>query len=337
VHLGRKIAQQPMTKKSISFDQIKQIVRYMKIKNIFTIILLILLLITIPKSVFSQIPDFSKVPSLDDGDSLNITYLINHGVKISNDKVICWFPKDSLSEKSMNEIIEMITIGIKGAEKLMNSPLSWQTHSYNTPYTIYFRFDKFTSHGSNSGFVSIPFWRIKKGEAPWLHEILHEMLYSKSQHKYFENTQKDSLVEKYFYTKYPIWIYEGLPEYMSLKVSIMENIPRFDPLLKGFQTNVDSLFLSELNGEKGQYILPFIGAGGVMPQLFSKDRPLYAPTFYHGSCSFIKYISDNYGLEILLNSISSYRQEQEVIENLTGKSLEEMKSDWLKKIKTKSN
>ena len=37
----------------------------------------ITLLITIVKPLFSQIPDFSKVPILHEGDSLNIVHLIN--------------------------------------------------------------------------------------------------------------------------------------------------------------------------------------------------------------------------------------------------------------------
>jgi hypothetical protein len=66
--------------------------------------LAIALFIAVPKPLFSQLPDFSKAPNLHEGDSLNIAYLINNGVKITNGKVIAWFPKDSLSEKRMNEI-----------------------------------------------------------------------------------------------------------------------------------------------------------------------------------------------------------------------------------------
>lgn len=68
------------------------------------------------KSSIGQIPDFSKVPNVHAGDSLNISFLINNGIKITKGKAICWFPKDSLSEKSMNGIADTLNKGIIAAE-----------------------------------------------------------------------------------------------------------------------------------------------------------------------------------------------------------------------------
>jgi len=222
--------------------------------------LAIALCIAIPKPLFSQIPDFPKVPNLYEGDSLNIIYLINNGVKITNGKVIAWFPKDSLSKKRMYEITEMLNTGISGAEKFINAPLPWQVHPLAKPYTFYFRFDRFVSHGSLAGFMSIPFWRIKEGKAPWLHELLHEMLYSKS-----EKMASDSLTVKEMDENLPLWLYEGLPDYISVQVSLIEKLPRFDVFSNSDQTNFDSMFVREMDSEKGRYILPFIGGKGIMP------------------------------------------------------------------------
>jgi hypothetical protein len=55
---------------------------------------------------------------------------------------------------------------------------------------------------------------------------------------------------------------------------------------------------------------------------------LYAPAFYHGSSSFVQYIVDKYGVEILLSAISSFRKEQEKIEQLTAKSIDILKEEW---------
>ncbi|MEO8146420.1 MAG: hypothetical protein ABI723_02225 [Bacteroidia bacterium] len=291
--------------------------------------LTIALLISLVKSLFSQVPDFSKVPLLNDGDSLNITYLVNNGVKISDRQVICWFPKDSLSARRMNEIADMINIGISGAEKFINAPLSWQLHRPDEPYTFYFRLDRFISHASRYGFVSVPFWRIKDGKAPWLHEVIHEMLYSKT-----GSWNSNNVTEKEWSEKMPLWLFEGLPDYISLQVSLSENLPWFDVFSDNYQTNIDTLFAEELKSQKGSYILSFIGSKGVMPELFSNDRIYYAPAFYHGSSSFVKYIADNYGIKILLAGISSFGQEHETIEKLSGKSLEILKKEWMNKLKT---
>ena len=280
------------------------------------------------QTLFSQIPDFSKVPSLHDGDSVNITYLINNGVKITAGKAICWFPKDSLSDERMNEIANMINTGIRGAEKFINAPLPWQLHQPSQPYTLYFRHDRFVSHASMAGFVCIPFWRIKEGKSPWLHEILHEMLDTNTG-SWFTKTVTDEEFDK----NVPLWLFEGLADYISLKVSVSENLPRFDVFSNSALTNIDSLFMKDLESEKGNYILSFIGSKGVIPELSSKDRILYAPCFYHGSESFTCYLADNYGLKMLLTAISSYRKELDTIESLSGKKLEKLKQEWLDKLR----
>ena len=289
--------------------------------------LIIALLVAIAKPLFSQVPDFSSVPEMHEGDSLNITYLIHNGVKILDRKVICWFPKDSLSEKQMSEIAFTLNTGIRGAEKFINAPLSWQVHQPDEPYTFYFRFDRFISHASCAGFVSIPFWRIKAGKAPWLHEVMHEMLYSKT-----ESLFAKTVTEKEHYEKMPLWLVEGLPEYISLKVSLIENLSWFDVFSNTYQPNIDSLFINEKATEKGEYVLSFIGANGMMPELSSEDR-FYAFSFYHGSYSFVKYLAENYNIEILLTAISLFGQEQETIEKLTGKPMEILKKEWLDKLK----
>jgi hypothetical protein len=72
-----------------------------------------------------------------------------------------------------------------------------------------------------------------------------------------------------------------------------------------------------------------------MPELSSKNRIDYAPGFYHGSCSFVQFIADNYGLDVLLTAISSPGKEQESIEMATGKPPATLKKEWLEKLKIK--
>lgn len=280
------------------------------------------------KTLYAQIPNFSKVPLLYDGDSINITYLISNGVQITAGKAICWFPKDSLSEQKMNVITGMINAGIVGAEKLINAPLPWQLHQPTEPYTFYFRFDRFISHSSQAGFISIPFWRIKEGKSPWLHEILHEMLDSKTGSWFSKTVTNEDLTKNM-----PLWLFEGLPDYVSQKISLSENLPLFDVFSNSRLTNIDSLFMKEISSDKSSYILSFIGTKGLIPELSSENRFLYAPCFYHGSASFTRYLADNYGIKMLLTAISSFKKELETIERLTGKTLEILKKEWLQKLK----
>jgi len=277
---------------------------------------------------FSQTPDFSKVTNVHSGDSANIVHLIKNGVRIKNEKVIAWFPKDSLSEKRMKEILDTLNIGVTAAEKFIKAPLPWQVQQKNDFYTFYFRLDSFISHASFAGFVSVPFWRIKEGKAPWLHEAMHEMLNTKRGNWLNATVSRKDLAENM-----PLWLAEGLPEYIAMQVSQQHHLPHFDPHSNGFYKDVDSLCKDDLRNEKGEYILSYIGRKGVMLELFGKDRRSYAPAFYHCSCSFVKYLVSQNGIEILLNSLSAYPRELEELEKLMTPSLEVMKKSWVEKLK----
>src|SRR5215203_1409937 len=118
-----------------------------------SITLLFAVLLSTGIKAFSQTPDFSLVPNLKPGDSLSITHLINNGTEARKGKVICWFPKDSLSKAQMDKILDTFNIGIAAAERLIKAPLAWQVQQIESPYTFYFRLDSFVSHASGAGFV----------------------------------------------------------------------------------------------------------------------------------------------------------------------------------------
>jgi|GEM_PF-1665971 len=293
--------------------------------------LIVLFVITATLKAGSQVPDFSKVPNVHENDSAAITDIVHHGIKITRNKTVCWFPADSFPQKRMNEISDTINKGIAAAEKFLNAPLPWQVHAFNEPYTFYFRTDSFVSHASGAGFVSVPAWRIKNGKAPWLHEALHEMLNTKS--GTWEDTIKVS--EEDWKTKMPLWLFEGLPDYISVEVSRANNLKWFDVFSNSSQMNIDSVFREDMSekNEYASYILSHIGENGVMPELSSKERKKYAPTFYHGSGSLVAYIARTYGLQPLLAAISSFQKEQEILEVMTGKPLVVLKKEWLEKLK----
>lgn len=289
-------------------------------------ILFVVLLTFSIKSV-GQIPDFSSVPSLNPGDSLNITHLIKNGIEVRKGKVIGWFPKDSLSGMQMNKILDTLNTGVSAAENFIKAPLKWQVHQKGMPYTFYFRTDSFISHSSGAGFVSISFWRIKEGKAPWLHEAIHEMLNTKA-----GNYFSDSIPEDVLAKNIPLWLVEGLPDYISMKVSQDYNLPLYDVFTNSYSTNIDSICKENLKSSKADSILSFIGKKGAMLELFGNNRQLYAPTFYHCSCSFVKYLADRVGVAPLIESLATYRTEMEELENRVSPSMEELKKQWLIKI-----
>ena len=70
-----------------------------------------------------------------------------------------------------------------------------------------------------------------------------------------------------------------------------------------------------MKAANAQYIISHIGAKGLMPELSSKNRiTTMRPGFYHGSCSFVQFIADNYGLNVLLTCHFFIWNENESIE-----------------------
>lgn len=165
---------------------------------------------------------------------------------------------------------------------------------------------------------------MKTGARPWLHELTHVILETKA-----GDWDSSGMTEEEVNKRIPLWLTEGLADYISLEVSLKNGWPRYDVMSRSFATNVDSLFRQEVKSEQGRKVLNYIGSGGAMPELFSDERPLYAPCFYHGSCSFVKYLADHFGLDVLLTGIASFAHEQTAIEQQTGKSLSELKQLWL--------
>lgn len=295
-----------------------------KMNNQKHITFLLAVLLTIGVKAMSQIPNFSITPNLYEGDSVGITHLIKNGTKLSKGRIIAWFPKDSLSTKRMNEILDTLNIGVVAAERFIKAPHAWQVHQKGLPYTFYFRPESFISHASAAGFVSIPFWRIKQGKAPWLHEAVHEMLNTNA-----GNWFNESIPEDVWAKNMPLWLSEGLPDYISMQVSQKLKLRWYDVFTNSLLTNIDSVCREDLKRSNADSILSFIGKRGAMTELFGKDRPRYAPTFYHCSCSFVKFLAEQVGVDPLIASYAAYPLEIEELEKRVSPSLDESKKLWL--------
>lgn len=283
------------------------------------------LLLIASNTSYSQLPDFSKaLYRVSTKDSVNITYLVNNGVQIKKGKTIAWFPKDSLSDKSMNELVDTINLGIAAAEKFIGAPLAWQYHQKDEPYTYFFRLDSFIAH-THGGFISIRFQLVRQGNAPWLHEAMHEMLEAKSD---------DSIPGSAWRENMPKWLVEGLPEHIARKVYQQFGWTYFD-LSKKTVNNMDSACKEDLKDENGKYALSYIGRKGMaIGNLATQENRKYVLAFYHCSCSFTKYLVEQKGLTPVLNSLSASPYVQQEFEKLANSSLDILKSSWLKKVQS---
>ncbi|HEX8355871.1 MAG TPA: hypothetical protein VF610_00580 [Segetibacter sp.] len=275
------------------------------------------------KTSYGQLPDLAKaLYRLSPEDSAGITSLLNNGVQVNKGKTIAWFPKDSLSVKRMNEFVDTINLGIAAAEKFIGAPLAWQHHKKEEAYTYFFRTDSFISR-SHGGFISIRFPLVRQGHAPWLHEVMHEMLEAKA---------NDSIPGSAWRENMPHWLVEGLPEYIAREVYQQFGWAYFD-LSRKVIIDMDSACKEDLNNENGKYALSYIGKRGRLGDLATQgNREKYAFAFYHCSCSFTKYLVEQKGLTTVLNSFAASPYVQQAFEKSTNSSIEILKKSWLNKL-----
>jgi hypothetical protein len=254
-----------------------------------------------------------------------INTLRTQGVFINRERVIAYFPKNSIPENRMNEIVDTINLGITLADKYIGGPYDWQVFK-NKQLIYYFCEGNFMSTTSKEGDIFIPVWRAQSNQSPWLHETMHLLLRSVN-----GNWNPKSNPMNLF--KMPMWLTEGMAEFLAMKISYDNQIPKFDLFESGGYSKVDSICNISVRQENGPHILKYIGEPGIMKKLFTKKRRFYASTFYNCSCSFTKYLVETYGLDKVLNAYTNYKKEIETIENFTGKTMNELREDWLAKIK----
>jgi len=275
----------------------------------------------------SSIPAVLIILMISCSNDKTINTLRTEGVVICRERVIAYFPKNSIPEKRMNEIVDTINLGITLADKYMGGPYDWQVFK-NKKLTYYFCSGNFMSTTSKEGDIIIPVWRAQSNQSPWLHETMHILLRSVN-----GNWNPKSNPMNLF--KMPMWLTEGMAEFLAMKISYEYQIPKFDIFESGGYSKVDSICSISIRELNGPHILKYIGKPGIMVKLFTKKRGSYAPTFYNCSCSFTKYLVETYGLDKILNAYRNYKKEIKTIEGFTGKTINELKEDWLAKINQK--
>jgi hypothetical protein len=224
----------------------------------------------------------------------------------------------------MNEIVDTINLGITLADKYIGGPFEWQLFK-DKQLTYYFCPGNFMSTTSKDGDIFISIQRAQNNQSPWLHEAMHILLRSKN-----GNWRPKSNPMNIF--KMPMWLTEGMPEYLAMKISNDYHIPKFDLFDSGGLSHIDSICNINIKKDNGPHILKYIGEPGILIKLFTNKRRYYAPTFYNCSSSFTKYLVETYGFDNILNAFIQYKKEIKTIEALTGKTMKELREDWLAKI-----
>jgi hypothetical protein len=258
-------------------------------------------------------------------DEKRVAALAASGRRLEGTHVVVWVPT-AIGEVEHRALVERLDRGVAALRDAVGSH-EWQAVRQQK-ITYYISDDRFVSHGTGRAAVFIPLERAKDGRAPYLHEAMHELLATPDTRAGVEAERFERIKTR------PLWLAEGLPDYVAQTVAVRTGVAEGDVFANGGLDGVDRTCASRLSGPAGRTILPFIGAPGRPDALFTTERQTVAPTFYACSFSFTKYIVDRVGLPatIALIPLIPTNTVHQKLEALTGKTMANLRSDWLRAI-----
>lgn len=259
--------------------------------------------------------------SADDGR--HVAELTATGERREGKLVVLFTPTGAVDDKEEQALLERLDKGMAELRALVGRH-SWQVVKADR-ITYYVSTDRFVAHASGRAAVFIPLIRLQDGRAPYLHEAGHELLASFSQ----PPTPDPARVER-VRTSRPLWLTEGLADYVGLTAASRAGITEGDVFDIGGLAGADAACQERLKGPRGAEVLSFIGRLGAPAALFTTERTEVAPTFYACGTSFTKYVVGRIGLPetIALMPLIITEGVLPRIEKLTGKSMDALRAEW---------
>ena len=154
--------------------------------------------------------------------------------------------------------------------------------------------------------VLLPLPRVKRQEAPYLHEAVHALL--RSPH-------------------HSTWLTEGLACYLESWVA--EHVGGYDAhvFTRAGDLGIHEAARGYLRSDLGRVVLPWVGVPGDPPGLF-EDRMGVARPFYVLSQSYTKYLVERLGLAAVVG-LAGGRDPEDALAHLTGRDAGAWRADWL--------
>jgi len=268
----------------------------------------------------------------DGDDSAHVAFLTTHGRAYTGAQVIVWAPPDSLDAKWLAAFVDSLATSLAALRRLMGAPYTWQRIGQH-PVTFYLSPGRFVSHASGVGAVFISLTRVRSGSAPYLHEASHELLAGPAPFAPYEYA--DSAESERAAARYPLWLSEGLPDYLAQATASATGFHEGDVFGIGGLVKVDSTCAARLAASpRRAEILEKIASVGRLEALFTTDRAQVAPVFYACSQSFTKYVVDRVGIRTVVAAFPHIPAGTWVtdLEAAAGTSLKGMRSAWLEAI-----
>jgi len=262
-------------------------------------------------------------------DSARVAFLVAHGRAYHKPPVIVWAPTDSLDAAWVAAFTDSLAAGVTGIKALIGGPYPWQRIE-TRPVVFYLSPGRFVSHADGRDGVFISLNRVRRREAPYLHEASHVLLAPKRPFGPFEYS--DSITQEKAAAVFPFWLMEGLPDYLAQTTAARSGFPEGDVFEIGGLAKVDSVCAARLTtSNRRSEILERVGHSGPLEALFTTDRQMVAPIYYACSQSLTKYLVGRIGLPATVALFPRIPDGSwlKVLRTAAGESLEDVRRKWL--------
>jgi hypothetical protein len=255
-------------------------------------------------------------------DATRIATLAATGRKLEGAHVVVWVPP-ALPEVEAAALVARLDRAVPALRALVGTH-DWQALGAG-PLTYYVADDAFVSHATGRGALFVPVRRVRDGTAPLMHEALHELLAS---------TRRGSVgADARSTVRLPLWLTEGLPEYIAQRVADDLGLPEPGPFASGGLRAVDETCAGRARTADGAAMLGFIGRPERPALLFTTDRARYAPTFYSCALSFTRFLVARAGLERVIALFGLPPAEAvRRLEDVARRPLADVRAAWLRTI-----
>jgi len=287
----------------------------------------VLVLISTLRAVIAQTAQPAAPLNWDADDGKRVAELTANGERREGKLAILITPAVMIDDKQEDALLDRLDRGHAELRAIVGRH-SWQVMRADK-ITYYVSPDRFVSHASGRAAVFIPLVRLQDDRAPYLHEAAHELLAYVSQ----PLTPDPARVER-VRTARPLWLTEGLADYVGLTAADRAGVKEGDVFDLGGLAGVDRTCNERLKGPRGAEIVAFIGNVGAPGALFTTERTEVAPTFYACGTSFTKFVVERIGLPETIALVPLILNQGVLprIEKLTGKSMATLREEWRRAI-----
>jgi len=225
-------------------------------------------------------------------------------------------------------LVDTLDNAVARLRRTMRAPYPWQRIG-SGPITFYLSPGRFVAHATGYGAVFIPISRVHERLAPFLHEASHELL---APHAPFYPREFQDTVGLAAARQHPLWLFEGVPDYLAQSVSAQTRFHEGDVFGIGGLGRVDSVCAARVQASpRRDEILDVVGGAGRLAALFTTERATVAPVFYACSQSLTKHLIDLIGVQEVVGLFPAMKDNSwpEAIARAAAMPMGAVKHQWL--------